>query len=420
MKFASSLLLLIGFSISVSAEVRGKEGSVSSVVEEGKRNLEPLGKNDPNFRYYFENKKGKMSDLGSCGFVEKMPKKRCKVRINGKKVADSCPQTCKKFIQKKINIKKMMMMKKKSGDDKNFVYIYENKNGEEVVKEDGCEFVAKKPESRCSKTVNGDEVFDKCAKTCKDHKFSLEGTRMYLGCSSELFEMTIACGIFGDDDPDLCLITTVQAGAVVMGEDGENVIETRPAYGQDIEDIDDTVTCVASGVFSMDRIVGNVMEPIPMATSAGCSIQNVEHDYQYVMKGLIDRKKDSIKLHFSSDYGFTYYTDEVDTPKVYTAVKSEIELLDDRDQDDRRLKGPILPLSGLPYFASLASEPITILGCRGGHSTTAPVVTRSPASSPVVFRSPATVVPRDFVFDRALVEDDAASPPKEQTQHVII
>jgi len=253
---------------------------------------------------------------------------------------------------------------------------------------------------------------------------------MYLGCSSELFEMNIDCGTFGDDDPDLCLIRTVAVGAVAMGEDGENVIETLPAYGQDIEDIDDTVTCVASGVFSMDRIDGDVIKPIPMATSSGCSIQNVNYDYQYVMKGLINRKKDSIKIHFSSDYGLTYYTDEVDMPKVYTAVKSEIELYSltrDRRLHDGRLHG--IPLSDLPYFDSMALKPINILGCRGGHhSTTAPVSTKSPAASPVLSRSPAAspvfskspATVEEMILERALGEDDAASPSKEQTQHVII
>merc|ERR1712086_1229509 len=190
------------------------------------------------------------------------------------------------------------------------------------------------------------------------------------------------------------------------------------AYGQDIEDIDDTVTCVASGVFSMDRIDGDVIKPIPMATSSGCSIQNVNYDYQYVMKGLINRKKDSIKIHFSSDYGLTYYTDEVDMPKVYTAVKSEIELYSltrDRRLHDGRLHNGI-PLSDLPYFDSMALKPINILGCRGGHhSTTAPVSTKSPAASPVFSRSPATV--EENILERALGEDDAASPSKEQTQH---
>lgn len=402
MKFASSLLLLIGFSISVSAEVRGKEGSVSSVVEEGRRNLEPLGKNDPDFRYKFENKQGQISDLGGCGFVKKMPKKRCKVRIDGKKVADSCPQACKQFIEQK-EYKKKMMKKKKSGDDKDFMYIYENKKGEEVVKEDGCEFVAKKPESRCSKTVNGDKVFDKCAKTCKNHKFSLEGTRMYLGCSTELYEMSIGCGMFGDDDPDLCMVRSVRVATVVMGEEGENVVEPDEAYGLDIEDIDGTVTCVASGVFSMDRIVGDVIQPIPMVSSEACS--NVENDYQYVMKGLIDRKNDSIKVSFSADYGFTYYTDEIDTPKVYEAVESEIEPL-----DGRRLSHFSFRLSSFSFWSSLALQPINILACRGKTPST-PAST--PSSAPVASRSP-------VVFDRALGEDYAVSPPKEQTQHVII
>lgn len=374
-----------------------------------------MGKDDPNFRYKFENKQGKISELGGCGFVKKMPKKRCKVRIDGKKVADSCPQACKQFIVQKEN-KKKMMKKKKSGDDKNFMYIYENKKGEEVVKEDGCEFVAKKPENRCSKTVNGDKVFDKCAKTCKNHKFSLEGTRMYLGCSTELYEMNIVCGIFGDDDPDLCLVRSVRVATVVMGEDGENVVEPDETYGRDIEDIDGTVTCVASGVFSMGRIVGDVIQPIPMVSSEACS--NVENDYQYVMKGLIDRKNDSIKLSFSADYGFTYYTDEIDTPKVYEAVESEIE---PRGMylDWRRLQSSFFPLSQFSYWSSIAKQPIDILGCRGKTpSTPAPTPTTAPVASrsPVVSRSPAT----DFVRDRALGEDDAVSPPKEQTQHVII
>lgn len=312
------------------------------------------------------------------------------------------------------------------------------------MKENGCEFVSKRAEQRCQKVLKGDKVSDMCPKTCEGYEyednFTLEGTRTYIGCSAEFFEMTISCGDFGDDDEELCLLRAVGMGELVEGEDGQNYIETFPDYVPDIDDVDPDKICKASGTFSLDRVTEDEIEAIPLTVSAGCSFQGVTQDWQYVLKGKIDRKENIIHLSYSSDYGFSYYTDAIDTPEVYTAIPSEEleETVDDHDDnhDDRRLshnsvcwggrrlsERRLSHLSGgrycLPswYVFWLQSRGYSIPGCAGRSPTRRPTVspTASPATtapvtsgSPVSTRAPGT---RDL---------GDASSKKETTQNVII
>merc|ERR1719321_2619630 len=46
-----------------------------------------------------------------------------------------------------------------------FEFTSTNKNGKEKVK-GNCDFVAKKPKKRCSKTIKGEKVFNECPVTC--------------------------------------------------------------------------------------------------------------------------------------------------------------------------------------------------------------------------------------------------------------
>jgi len=313
----------------------------------------------------------------------------------------------------------MMKMKKTSNDkdDKKFMYVYKNKNGEEVVKEDGCEFVAKKKEKRCSQKVKGDKVSDMCPETCEgyddDHhvEFSLEGTRTYIGCSAEFFEMTIECGVFGDDDPELCLLRAVGVGELMEGEDGLNYIRPFPDYVPNIDDIDPDKVCVASGTFSLDRVTEDMLEPVPLTVSNGCSFQGVTEDYQYVVKGVIDREENTIQLSYSNDFGFTYYTDEIETPEAYTAIVAELE----EAHDDRRLSHGGSSGYALPswYIYWLRSRGYNIPGCLGRP-------TASPTASPIEFDSSAPASTRAPARQLKTRDLGDASSKKKHTQSIII
>jgi hypothetical protein len=68
-------------------------------LEHGVRAADPprrkhICDDDPEFKFVFENRNGRRKVRIGCGVVELKAKKRCRKRIGGVKVRDSCPSTC--------------------------------------------------------------------------------------------------------------------------------------------------------------------------------------------------------------------------------------------------------------------------------------------------------------------------------------
>lgn len=215
-------------------------------------------------------------------------------------------------------------------DDKSFRYIHTNKAGV-TFDLGGCDYVDEKPTKRCKKKIDGVVVAEKCQKSCKKYlkkklQPSLEGERLHVGCDAYVFKSNIQCDIFGENDPDLCMIQMVIVGQ--LSPEGTTIangfqMDSYPAYDDDINDLDGETACMSTGVFSLDRIEGRDLKPIPLITTgAGCSAMGLATppDYQFVVKGRMN-KDGSVDLSFSQDMGFTYYTDSYlpDAPYLYKA-----------------------------------------------------------------------------------------------------
>lgn len=188
---------------------------------------------------------------------------------------------------------------------------------------------------------------------------SIEGTYLYAGCNERVFQATIMCDVFGSRDPDLCIYQEYALGQNT-DEDGENAIEYEGNPGvffhpnEEVyeEGVTPSDVCVFSGTFRYSAArQGKKILPIPLATSEGC--QNVNDNFLYVAKMKV-RKDGDLKISFSRDGGESYYTDDVDCPKAYTAQMVE------EDDDRRRLQQQ----HGRRLFLNLI--PVAIRGIRIG------------------------------------------------------
>ena len=147
---------------------------------------------------------------------------------------------------------------------------------------------------------------------------SIQGTYMYTNKCNNVFQATIECGPFGDGDPELCMFSEYKVGdavpeevtgnrtSVPLQEGGYFVPNDElPLPGQLI---DPNVMCIFSGTFRASSAMdGNIVEPIPLATSNGCPTTTT--NFQTVVKGMM-KEDGNLELDFSGDYGVSYYTKE--------------------------------------------------------------------------------------------------------------
>jgi len=176
----------------------------------------------------------------------------------------------------------------------------------------------------------------------------IEGDYVYSGCNNNVFFVSIVCGLFGLNDPDLCLFEEFPVGKISDVEedgaiplDGNNDVFFVPNEKFKIVTESDSVPvadpnedCVSSGTFRSSTVEkdGRIL-PIPLATSNGC--KSVINNFEFVVKGQTSSDDSgNIKLDFSKNGGLSYYTDDVTCPQVYNA--SPITTKDD-DRSDRRL-----------------------------------------------------------------------------------
>jgi hypothetical protein len=153
----------------------------------------------------------------------------------------------------------------------------------------------------------------------------IEGVYHYQGCDNNVFQATIICGIFGDDDPDLCIYQEFKVGEV-SEENGLDAADVgdgsyfQPDPILDVETTSPDDACIFSGTFRASAALeGNKILSIPLATSNGC--QKVEQNFLYTVKMEV-YDDGSLKLDFSNDGGFTYYTQEGEQcPLTYKGIK---------------------------------------------------------------------------------------------------
>mmetsp|Transcript_14690 Transcript_14690/g.16530 ORF Transcript_14690/g.16530 Transcript_14690/m.16530 type:complete len:301 (+) Transcript_14690:550-1452(+) len=190
---------------------------------------------------------------------------------------------------------------------------------------------------------------------------SIEGAYSYVGCNLNVFQATFLCGIFGDDDPDLCLYQEVKTGQISDEANSTDSVPTAggqfynpSSFGTDMT-VDPDEVCVFSGTFRASAALkGNNILPIPMASSNGCL--QVKQNFKYSLK--IEIKEDgNLKFDYSDDGGFTYYTEgRNSSPHLYDAMKVEDkEGLVTVDSDGRRLQ-VVVDSHGRHLFFKIAGK----------------------------------------------------------------
>jgi len=205
---------------------------------------------------------------------------------------------------------------------------------------------------------------------------SIEGAYSYVGCDLNVFQATFLCGIFGDDDPDLCLYQEVKRGQISDVATSPDSVPTaggqfyNPSSFVTDMTVDPDEVCVFSGTFRASAALkGNNILPIPMASSNGCL--QVKQNFEYTLK--IEIKEDgNLKFDYSDDGGFTYYTEDSNSsPLLYDAMKIEDkEELVTVDSDGRRLQVIVTTVDSherhLAFFSTsmlLVSFMIGVSGC---------------------------------------------------------
>lgn len=189
-----------------------------------------------------------------------------------------------------------------------------------------------------SKTKKGKK--DKNNKPSPPLPANIEGDYLYKGCNDNIFKVTIGCGLFGKDDPDLCMYEETKIGTSFDEEKpGSFLLEGTDQFflpfepfAEGIEGVDDEKLCVIAGSFRASATIkkGNI-KPIPLATSNGC--KNVAQNFAFFVKGKV-AEDGKLKLLFSTDSGATY----PDAKDAREALKggdqeSSRRLLDDRHPD---------------------------------------------------------------------------------------
>ena len=125
-----------------------------------------------------------------------------------------------------------------------------------------------------------------------------------------MFQATIECGLFGDGDPNLCMLSEYTIGDIVMDcdeeevlaeiffplADGNGFVKVNDKLPVDGSIIDKDTICVFPGMFRASSAMdGNMMRPILLATSNGCSIdtknfKEVTRTKKYVPIYTLDKK----------------------------------------------------------------------------------------------------------------------------------
>ena len=173
----------------------------------------------------------------------------------------------------------------------------------------------------------------------------IEGTYLYTSRCGLVFQATIGCGGFGDDDDDLCLYSEFSLGKLSNSTEGGAVPLPSPFTDTDTDtetevflipnpdvsddgSVDENVVCVFSGAFRKSSAFGRddndntVLKALPLASSNGC--QTTTKNFQLVVKGTVSEDEDDgkqIELEFSDDFGESYYTDDKECPLTYVAFK---------------------------------------------------------------------------------------------------
>ena len=167
----------------------------------------------------------------------------------------------------------------------------------------------------------------------------ITGVYIYTNKCNNVFQVTIDCGNFGDNDPDLCSFSEFSQGTLLATrEPGSELLPGGdlfflPNAAIPVDGIinPDSV-CEFSGTFRrsssmVEEVVGGhtqfKLKPIPLASSKGCETTTI--NFQLVVKGTMKKAADDdgmiLELQFSDDYGATYYTDDKDCLRSYIGQK---------------------------------------------------------------------------------------------------
>jgi len=211
----------------------------------------------------------------------------------------------------------------------------------------------------------------KLSKKNKDIAKSIEGLYYYLGSCAGIYKVIIKCGgTFGNqnniDDRDHCIYEEYKVGTVIVEEEGVEIPagataldnsngilfvpqngtylkdEDGTSYEEEGNNIDRNEVCVLAGVFRHSSTVvvnkgsPSGLGPIPLAKSDGCNKSTSQsccanadtQNFQFVVKANILDNGD-LDISVSSNYGVTYYTDNIDVPKevkelMYNAKKDVV------------------------------------------------------------------------------------------------
>ena len=91
--------------------------------------------------------------------------------------------------------------------------------------------------------------------------------------------------------------------------DGNGFIKVNDKLPEDGSIIDKDTICVCSGTFRASSAMDgrNVLHPIPLASSNGCSTTTT--NFKLVVQGMM-KKDGTLELEFSDNFGQSYYTNE--------------------------------------------------------------------------------------------------------------
>jgi len=300
--------------------------NAASIVTGGRKLNAILCKDDPSFRFSIRNKRGVIKDKGDCTFVARK-KKRCRRKIDGKRVRDQCQLTC--------SVPKCTKPSLVPSIEGNYTYV-----------------------NRC------DNVYQA---TVACGTFGLEGS-----------------------DPDLCIYMDYKIGNVANETEVDDAIALdnggffipNSNAGKEMAEIDSNEVCVYSGTFSASsRVQGDNILPIPLATSNGCTSKNDTTNFEFVVKATILSNGD-LDIGFSNDYGNSYYTDDVECPGRYIGRKEDE---DQRALGERKHRElwllPIIIICGITSVCDIVTDPIKELLCPAPGSLTEACIPACPCKS---------------------------------------
>ena len=109
--------------------------------------------------------------------------------------------------------------------------------------------------------------------------------------------------------------------------DGNGFIKVNDKLPEDGSIIDKDTICVCSGTFRASSAMDgrNVLHPIPLASSNGCSTTTT--NFKLVVQGMM-KEDGTLELEFSDNFGQSYYTNEKVCPKSYIGQKLPDDIVD--------------------------------------------------------------------------------------------